>query len=177
MGEGRGNAGAVRRLEPCPLRMDRRDGSSRALRSWAMLDLICERHLAIDRLAERDFGRLGLSRTRERAPLRGRQRRSLRTALAQHGIKPAGGESWELHQRFSDERQIAVDLGRSPRPVDIGQAGLADHPQYRVAVHTKLGGDSSASLKQGHVTFDENELSHSCADGGKAAIWIPCSRL
>jgi hypothetical protein len=38
--------------------MDRRDGSSRALRSWAILDLICERHLAIDRFAERDFGRL-----------------------------------------------------------------------------------------------------------------------
>ena len=44
MGEGRGNAGAVWRLEPCPLRMDRRDGSSCALRSWAMLDPTCERH-------------------------------------------------------------------------------------------------------------------------------------
>jgi hypothetical protein len=32
-----------------------------------MLDPICERHVAIDRLAERDFGRLGLSRTRAAA--------------------------------------------------------------------------------------------------------------
>jgi hypothetical protein len=51
-----------------------------------MFDPICERHLAIDRLAKRDFGRLGLSRTRERAPLRGRQRRSLRSRTARKRI-------------------------------------------------------------------------------------------
>ena len=59
-------------------------------------------------------------------------------AFPQHHIEPAGGEAWELRQRLADERQIAVNLGPSPRPVDFGEAGLADHPQHRVAVDAQL---------------------------------------
>ena len=75
--------------------------------------------------------------------------------LAHHRIEAAGGKFRVLLQGLAHKGQVGVDQRSAVRALDLGQAGLGEHPVDRTVVHAQLRGNG-ADLPLLHMEVAQN---------------------